>query len=180
MADAAEAVAGVPNGTVRLKWPNDLVVEGSGGMRKLGGVLGETDGLGSADPRVVVGIGVNADWPAGDFPPELASSMTSLREISGERRTPPSELLDAFLPRLETGIESLRGGSFDDAGWTDRQLTTGRMIRLVDHDGHDEIVRAVRCDPVSGALIVADPGSPGGERAVVSGEVRHVRLSGDV
>ncbi len=27
MADAAEAVAALPPGTIRLKWPNDLVVE---------------------------------------------------------------------------------------------------------------------------------------------------------
>ena len=47
-------------------------------VRKLAGVLGETDGLGTADPRVVVGIGVNADWAAADFPPDLAASMTSL------------------------------------------------------------------------------------------------------
>ena len=42
-------------------------------VRKLAGVLGETDGLGTADPRVVIGIGINADWAADDFPPELAA-----------------------------------------------------------------------------------------------------------
>ena len=87
MADAAEATAGLAPGTIRLKWPNDLVVEGPGGagVRKLAGVLGETDGLGGPDPRVVVGIGINTDWAAADFPPELAASMTSLREIAGRR-----------------------------------------------------------------------------------------------
>ena len=65
MADAAEEVAGLAPGTIRLKWPNDLVVEGDGGVRKLAGVLGETDGLGTDDPRAVVGIGINADWRAG-------------------------------------------------------------------------------------------------------------------
>ena len=56
MADAAEEVAGLADGAVRLKWPNDLVIETAGeGARKLAGVLGETDGLGTDDPRVVVG-----------------------------------------------------------------------------------------------------------------------------
>ena len=43
-------------------------------------MLGETDGLGTHDPRAVIGIGVNTDWAAADFPPDLAASMTSLRE----------------------------------------------------------------------------------------------------
>ena len=70
MADAAEDAAGLRNHAIRLKWPNDLVIEadapdddageGGGPIRKLGGVIGETDGLGTDDPRVVVGIGLNA------------------------------------------------------------------------------------------------------------------------
>ena len=74
-------------GAIRLKWPNDLVIEVRGPdalligeldapaaaarlaapleLRKLAGVLGESDGLGTDDPRVVVGIGINADWRDG-------------------------------------------------------------------------------------------------------------------
>jgi BirA family biotin operon repressor/biotin-[acetyl-CoA-carboxylase] ligase len=181
MAAAAEAVADLPAGSILLKWPNDLVVEIEGlGLRKLAGVLGETDGLGGDDPRVVIGIGINADWPATDFPPELADTMTSLHEASGGRSIDPTHLLEAFLGRLETGIEALRGGRFDAAEWLDRQLTTNRTIRLVGHAGDEEIVRALRSDPESGALMVADDRAPSGERAVVSGEIRHVRLEGAV
>src|SRR3954447_9502046 len=84
MADAAEDAAGLPVGAIRLKWPNDLVVEVGGpgallvgdvdpdaaaarlaaplDLRKLAGVLGETEGLGTDDPRMAVGLGINADW----------------------------------------------------------------------------------------------------------------------
>ena len=75
MADAAEDVASLAPGTIRLKWPNDLVVETSmARARKLAGVLGETDGLGTDDPRAVVGIGINADWAPDDFPPNLRAT----------------------------------------------------------------------------------------------------------
>jgi BirA family biotin operon repressor/biotin-[acetyl-CoA-carboxylase] ligase len=181
MADAAEGVADLPARSVRLKWPNDLVVEIDGvGLRKLAGVLGETDGLGGDDPRAVIGIGINADWPASEFPPELADTMTSLHEASGGRSIEPTHLLEVFLTRLEAGISALRGGEFDAAGWVDRQLTTGRTIRLVGHDGEEETVRALRSDPDSGALVVEDPNAPSGERVIVSGEIRHVRLDGTV
>jgi BirA family biotin operon repressor/biotin-[acetyl-CoA-carboxylase] ligase len=180
MAEAAERVVGLATGAIRLKWPNDLVVETDGTLRKLAGVLGETDGLGGDDPRAVIGIGINADWPATEFPATLAETMTSLREASAGRSVDADRLLERFLGGLETRIEALRRGSFDAAGWTDRQLTTGRLVRLVGHDGVEEVVRALRSDPSSGALVVADPRAPAGERAVVSGEIRHVRVDGAV
>jgi BirA family biotin operon repressor/biotin-[acetyl-CoA-carboxylase] ligase len=175
MAEAAETVAGLPTGSIRLKWPNDLVVLASG--RKLAGVLGETDGLGTDDPRAVVGLGIDTDWPAPDFPPELADAMTSLREAAGDRSIDHEALLDAFLGRLEVRFAALRGGRFDVAGWTDRQLTTGRDIAYVGPDGRARAARALGVDAASGALVIDDPDDPAGERAVLVGEVGRVRLA---
>lgn len=160
---AAEAVA-------RLAAPIEI--------RKLAGILGETEGLGTADPRAIIGIGVNADWPAAAFPPELAGSMTSLREASGGRTIDRDALLDGFLDRLETRFEALRGGRFDVAGWAERQVTTGRIIRLETRDGATELVRATGVDGASGALLVEGLDGPGAglERAVLAGEVTHLRL----
>jgi len=195
MADAAEEVAGLPDRAVRLKWPNDLVIatdpagraldplaaadrDGDAAVRKLGGVLGESDGLGSDDPRVVVGIGLNADWPAELFPAELASTMTSLREASGGRPIDLGALLDAFTSRLETRIEVLAGGRFDVADWVDRQVTTGHEIELVLPDGSIETTVARGVDGASGALRVAapTPQDPTAERSLHVGEIGHVRL----
>jgi BirA family biotin operon repressor/biotin-[acetyl-CoA-carboxylase] ligase len=146
-------------------------------IRKLAGVLGETEGLGGDDPRVAVGIGVNGDWPADEFPVELAASMTSLREASGGRPIDHALLLDAFLARLEPRVVALRDGRFDGAGWLARQLTNGRLVRLDRPDGSAEVVRAVGVDPASGALLVEDPAGPRGERPVLSGEIHHLRLA---
>ncbi len=70
MLDAAEEVAGLSAGRLQLKWPNDLVAAGhDGDLRKVAGVLGESvfGADGSLD-SAVIGIGVNADWSAADFP----------------------------------------------------------------------------------------------------------------
>jgi len=176
MADASEAVADLAPGTIRLKWPNDLVAERPE-VRKLAGVLGETAGLGGDDPRVVVGLGLDTDWAAADFPPELAGSMTSLRELASGRSIDHQVLLEAFLTRLEAGIDALRAGRFDADAWSARQLTTGRDVDLVGPDGSTETVRAVGVDPATGALLVADDRRPGGRRPIVVGEIRHVRLA---
>jgi BirA family transcriptional regulator, biotin operon repressor / biotin---[acetyl-CoA-carboxylase] ligase len=190
MAEAAEDVAGLPDGAIRLKWPNDLVIEASGPsasgipvgpgaieIRKVAGVLGETDGLGTADPRAVIGLGINGDWAAADFPSDLRPSMTSLREASDDRRTDHAALLAAFLGRLEVRTAALRVGRFDVAAWSGRQVTTGRVVDLVAPDGGVVTIQAVGVDPASGALLLADADRPGLERAVMVGEIRHVRLA---
>lgn len=188
MADAAEEVAGLADRAIRLKWPNDLVAETVGPalpvapqvateVRKLAGLLGETDGLGGPDPRAVIGLGLNTDWSAAAFPPALAGSMTSLREASSGRPIDHVALLDAFLGRLEVRIAALRDGRFDVGDWTGRQLTTGRDVDLTDPDGTVRTVRALGVDSGTGALVVEDPTAPTGERQVVVGEIRHVRLA---
>jgi biotin-(acetyl-CoA carboxylase) ligase len=143
--------------------------------RKLAGVLGETDGLGGRDPRAVIGIGVNADWPADAFPPELAGTMSSLREAAHGRPIDVAPLLEAFLSRLEPRIEALRDGHFDVAGWTRRQLTTGHLVELDGPDGVRGSYRALGVDTHSGGLVVEDMTS--GERILHVGEVRRVRLA---
>lgn len=178
MAEAAEAEAGLPGGSILLKWPNDLViVAGDGGLQKVGGVLGETEGLGTKDPRVVVGIGVNVDWAAADFPAEIAPTMTSLRETSGHG-VDRGALFERFVDRLEARLKSLRAGRFDRIGWTVRQATTGHAIRLETATGIEDVV-ATGVDVVSGALIVSGAGGSGPERRVLAGEVVHVRFAGD-
>ena len=189
MADAAEEVAGLARGVIRLKWPNDLVVQvdppasTSDGprepphpaIRKLGGVLGETSGLGTDDPRAVIGIGVNADWERDDFPAELAEGMTSLRDESGGRPVDRVPLLDAFLDRLQAAVEGLRNGRFALSDWQQRQVTTGRLVDLLYPAGHRVTVVATGVDPSSGGLIVEEANA---QRVIHSAEILHVRLAG--
>jgi BirA family biotin operon repressor/biotin-[acetyl-CoA-carboxylase] ligase len=200
MADAAEQVGGLAEGTIRLKWPNDLVVIAGGEgaalvgdvtadeararragpllLRKLAGILGESEGLGTPDPRLIVGIGVNGDWPAAEFPAELAGTMTSLREVSGGRPIDRETLLEDFLSRLDTRIAALRAGRFDVAGWAARQVTTGHLVEVSTLDGKTTTARALGVDGASGALVVepVDVPGPAPERFIHAGEVLRVRL----
>lgn len=63
----AEALHALGYTGVRLKWPNDLVVDGSGdghGLRKLGGLLVEGGGEVAGPARAVLGLGLNVAMPA--------------------------------------------------------------------------------------------------------------------
>ncbi|MEP7378255.1 MAG: biotin--[acetyl-CoA-carboxylase] ligase [Chloroflexota bacterium] len=175
MRDAAEEVAGLADGTIWLKWPNDLVVAVEHrGVVKVGGVLGESVSSPSRVQSAVIGIGINGNWQAADFPWLLAASMTSLRQLSGNRPIDHAALLDAFLARLEPRYEALNAGSFDAAGWSVTQITTGRQI-VVDVAGESLLGTGAGVDPESGALLIDVAG--GGRRVIDSGEVMRCRVS---
>lgn len=181
MAEACEVAVGLRRGAVLLKWPNDLVAidPGSGDVRKLAGVLGETQGLGTDDARAVIGIGVNADWDPRDFPKELATTMTSLRDLAPGRPIDREAILKAFFENLEPAVEALRDRQFRAEDWRRRQLTNGVPVRLEWPDGTTETVSAIDVDVDSGALVVGELGG-GQHRRVLVGEIRHLRLGGVV
>jgi BirA family biotin operon repressor/biotin-[acetyl-CoA-carboxylase] ligase len=54
-----------------IKWPNDLLIRG----RKIAGILAET----ATGEPLILGIGVNLDQTASDFPEELRALATSAR-----------------------------------------------------------------------------------------------------
>jgi BirA family biotin operon repressor/biotin-[acetyl-CoA-carboxylase] ligase len=182
MAQACETAVGLATGTVRLKWPNDLVIvdEASRTVRKLAGVLGVTEGLGTSAPRAVIGIGVNVNWPRAAFPPELAASMTSLDEVAPGRAIDRDDLLDAFLSALAPRFEALRERVFPAAAWRERQVTSGSPVHVEWPDGTSEELLAIDVDPATGALLVQPPGEAGPARSVIVGEIRHLRVVGGV
>ena len=161
---------------VGIKWPNDLV---DGGGRKLAGVLAETDLLPASGSEgfpapIVVGIGINVNWPDGDadLPPELRGLAVSLRMLAGapvDRERLLDELLAALDPRtadlgLPAGRQRLSQGLLAVC------TTIGTRVRVDLADGSFEGTAAA-ISP-EGHLLVA---SDGVTRTVVAGDVVHVR-----
>src|SRR5207253_11473498 len=69
-----------------LKWPNDVVVQDRGGVRKLGGILAERVG-----GAVVVGVGINVSMRADELPVPAATSLV----LEGADDPGPQVVLDA-------------------------------------------------------------------------------------
>jgi BirA family transcriptional regulator, biotin operon repressor / biotin---[acetyl-CoA-carboxylase] ligase len=181
MAEACEVAGGLRNGAIHLKWPNDLVIidHVTGEVRKLAGVLGETEGIGTKDAAAVIGIGANVDWARERFPPEIASSMTSLSDLSPGRLVDREVAIHVFLQRLEALVAALREGDFPAEAWSHRQLTNGMIVMLDQPDGTAERVVAEDVDTETGALLVRGA-EDDTHRPVVVGEIRHLRVGGIV
>lgn len=83
-----------PGVEARIKWPNDILVDG----RKVAGVLCEASLEADRVHRVVLGIGINVNGTS--LPRQLRASATTLRIAGGAAVSRPA-LLAAVLNRLE-------------------------------------------------------------------------------
>jgi len=153
----AETSDGPGSERLALKWPNDIVALHDGRVRKLGGVLAEGSGDDGRLVSAVVGMGVNVDWQASDFPAHLAASMWSLQELGGGRRIEREALLSGWLARLGPLYADLSRGRFVGQRWANAHISTGAEIEV---DSGAAVVRGVGrgVDPQSGELIVGVPG----------------------
>lgn len=94
----AEAVAGLGVAGARVKWPNDVWVEG----RKLAGVLIESGGELGGPVEVVVGVGLNVQMPE-DRGCGIDQPWTDLGREGGltDRNRVAARVLGDLLPALE-------------------------------------------------------------------------------
>ncbi len=134
---------------VRLKWPNDLVVDG----RKLAGILIECK-----NEVALVGIGVNLR----EAPLDTA---TSVRAAGGTVKR--GELIVTIWEEMTEAV-----ASEDIVGEYRTHLATlDQPVRLTLEDGETVEGRAVDIDP-EGRLLVE---TAAGVRAISSGECSHLR-----
>jgi BirA family biotin operon repressor/biotin-[acetyl-CoA-carboxylase] ligase len=90
---AGLAVADVAGPRARVKWPNDVWIDGL----KVAGILVEAR---PAEGWAVLGIGVNVALDVRDLPPELHTTAGTLGRARGELEPTLAELLSALQQRL--------------------------------------------------------------------------------
>ncbi|MEO5904436.1 MAG: biotin--[acetyl-CoA-carboxylase] ligase [Gemmatimonadaceae bacterium] len=131
---AARALDRFASEPIRLKWPNDLFVDG----RKLAGILVEARWRDSRLDWVAIGVGVNVRPPV-DFPQAGALD-------DGTRRI---EVLTELVPALRAAAGAIGNlTSIELAEWNARDLARGRHCR----EPARGIVEGITC---GGELLVA-------------------------
>ncbi len=102
---------------IRLKWPNDIIVDGA----KLSGILLERTG-----DAVVIGFGVNL----AACPVNLDRPVTNLARITGATPPAPSEFLDALAPNFVRWVDCWRGQGVApiQMAWLERAHPTGTAL----------------------------------------------------
>ena len=154
----------------RVKWPNDVYVNG----RKIAGILMESTCVPGGAAAFVVGIGINCDADPADQDAELAGRATNLRRhLAAESRWLSAEQLQRetlypVLSAIETVLADVPAATSQlPRRWPLHCLLTGRWV--VVRSGSESVEGECVGIDERGALLVREAG--GGWRSILAGEV---------
>jgi len=157
VAEAAEALAPL---SAAIRWPNDVTI----GTRKLAGVLVEARG--ECPSPCVLGVGLNVNTRADEFPGDLRTAATSLVAEVGEEFGIEA-VAAAVLGRLDLRYRDALEGRWAGvvAEWRRRSTLQGAELD-VESRGEAWRGRVVGLDPLEGIVLELS----GGERRTFRAE----------
>ena len=141
-----------PGLTVRLKWPNDVWAM----ERKLSGILSTMSCQGNRTDYVVVGVGLNVNALADDFPPDIRETATSLRLLIGHRFE-RGMVLALFLNQFEVLYQEwLKANSLSPflAEWRKASMLEGKWVTV--EQGNSPVSGVVDGITDEGHLVLRD------------------------
>lgn len=153
VARGIESAANLPNNTVQIKWPNDLMIEG----RKLAGILVETFTQGAIH-AAVLGVGINVALQPEHLPesePDLRQRVVSLAMLGAS--VDRLSVLSAVLVELDR-VMALRRLNDLLNEWRRRNMQMCQRIELM--QGRQRIRgTVVDLDPHEGLIIRTEDGA---------------------
>jgi BirA family biotin operon repressor/biotin-[acetyl-CoA-carboxylase] ligase len=155
----------IPLLDVRIKWPNDILVNG----KKIAGILTEISTELDKIEYVVVGFGMNVNIRFEDLSDEIRGTATSILLETGERYL-RTIFLRTFLEHFETRYETVQTEGFDSLRerWKELSNIIGRRVE-VEMIGKSCTGKVVEIDR-DGVLILEE--DDGAHRRIVSGDVK--------
>ncbi len=110
-----------------IKWPNDILLRG----RKVAGILTELSAELDRIKHVILGIGVDVNLAANEFPAELRRLATSLKAEAGHAVARPA-LAAGILRELDRDYARLRAGEFAAIAdeWAAHCATLGQHVTI--------------------------------------------------
>ena len=91
----AKALADITGKDAKIKWPNDIVIDG----RKVCGILTEMSAQFDYINNIVIGIGINVNNSS--FPEEISATASSLRLLSGGKKYRRAEIIEEIMEYFE-------------------------------------------------------------------------------
>ena len=111
--------------SAEIKWPNDILVGG----KKIAGILTELRAELDRIKYVILGVGVDVNLTASEFPTDLRKLATSLRIECGGPVSRP-QLATAIIRELDRDYSRVCAGQFGAVAdeWEERCKTIGRNV----------------------------------------------------
>jgi len=108
-----------------IKWPNDILIDG----KKVAGILTELSAELDRVKHVIMGMGIDVNQDADEFPAELRKTATSLKIESGQT-VPRAGLATAILRELDKDYARICAGEFAEVAdeWETHCTTIGKNV----------------------------------------------------
>jgi BirA family biotin operon repressor/biotin-[acetyl-CoA-carboxylase] ligase len=157
---AALAAADVVGDAAKIRFPNDVMLDG----KKIAGILVEARFISSKPDVFIVGVGVNVNG----HPPDL--NATSLGETVSRPATARAllEAVDDWYGRLSGSLRDYR------RAWRERSFILGKRVR-VKQNGRTAPGTVEDVDVLDGIVLRLDSGHP---RTIRSEHVEHLEVLG--
>jgi len=164
----AETLISLMKLKLRIKWPNDILVNG----KKLAGILTEISTEMDAVNYIVVGLGMNVNTRFENFPSEIKKNATSILIETGEQ-FPRVRLIQHYLKLYEQYYDMFKKNNFEPImkRWKELADIIGKQIK-VDVVGKTHIGKVIDVDN-DGVLILND--DQGKLQRIFSGDVTLAR-----
>jgi BirA family transcriptional regulator, biotin operon repressor / biotin---[acetyl-CoA-carboxylase] ligase len=137
----------------RLKWPNDLLIDG----RKTGGILTEARIDADQIRDLVIGLGLNLQAPRGGWPADLQGRATSLSEATGAP-VDINRLAAALIGRVLSAYETFHRGEHQaslDELWSRFDALRDRPVTVL--QGAERITGVAQGIEADGTLLLKMP-----------------------
>ncbi len=144
----AETLAGHLPG-VRIKWPNDVLVDG----RKVAGVLVETARTALGERVAIIGVGINVDVPPDAYPPDAHATCLTRLGAPVDRLA----LLAETIERLDTSLDHTAADQLLER-WRTLSSMLHRQVRLRSN-GREIEGEVVDLDPYDGLILRSHDGA---------------------
>ncbi|MCP4607839.1 MAG: biotin--[acetyl-CoA-carboxylase] ligase [Planctomycetes bacterium] len=148
----AEAIGKSANGEAKIKWPNDIMLNG----KKVAGILLEskTDNSGNT---CIIGIGINCHQNKDSFPVELKPIATSI-DIESHSISDRILLAKRLLTSIEHWLEVAEQTSETIINqWHNLSIQLGHRVKLL-YNGREFSGNCIGIDPEKGLILQLDTG----------------------
>ncbi|WP_298502017.1 biotin--[acetyl-CoA-carboxylase] ligase [uncultured Methanobrevibacter sp.] len=110
-----------------IKWPNDIMING----KKVCGILTEAVAKFNTIENIIIGVGIDANLEISQFPEELQSGTTTLKEELG-REGDENLLIKVFFEEMEKIIELFQNKEYEAIlkEWRKRSYTIGKIVEV--------------------------------------------------
>ena len=148
----AEAIGKSASGQARIKWPNDIILNG----KKVAGVLLESK-TDSGVNIYIVGIGINCHQKKGSFPAELQPIATSI-DMENHSITDRILLAKRLLTSVEHWLEVAEQKSERVIDrWNNLSIQLGHRVKLI-YNGREFSGNCIGVDPEKGLILQLETG----------------------